>query len=88
MNADPQPCFWVYNDDRIEGTEKDRQDLQAAMDGLEQWAECCGMELNMEKCKVMHVGLNYAKHEYTMGGIKLVCTEEVKALWVLVNNKL
>ena len=50
------------------------------MDGLERWAECCGMELNMEKCKVMHVGLNYAKHEYTMGGIKLVCTEEVKAL--------
>ena len=46
------------------------------------------MPLNLEKCKVMHIGKNNPIHEYMLDGVKLnVCTTE-KDLGVIVTNDL
>ena len=39
-------------------TMKDREELQEALDKLNNWADVRGMEFNVSKCKVMHVGHN------------------------------
>jgi hypothetical protein len=42
------------------------------------WAEKCGMQFNLEKCKIMHVGRNNPQYEYKMNGMVLSTTEEEK----------
>jgi hypothetical protein len=37
-------------------TDKKKQELQEALDKLCEWASKWGMEFNMSKCKVMHMG--------------------------------
>ena len=37
-------------------TQEDKEKLQQALDGLAEWANTWGMEFNVAKCKVMHVG--------------------------------
>ena len=37
-------------------TQEDKEKLQRAQDGLVEWASTWGMEFNVAKCKVMHVG--------------------------------
>ncbi len=49
-------------------TMKEREDLQEALDKLSNWADRWGMEFNVNKCKVIHVGHNNKKHTYTMKG--------------------
>ena len=68
--------------------EEDKRRLQAALDGLVGWAERWGMEFNVQKCKVMHIGRNNQRHKYSMGGMELGTTEEEKDLGVLMSNKL
>ncbi len=42
-------------------TEQDRKDMQQALDNLGTWASRWGMEFNVPKCKVMHLGHNNPK---------------------------
>ncbi len=56
-------------------TVKEREDLQEALDKLSSWADVWGMEFNVNKCKVMHVGHNNEKHTYSMKGQQLAETE-------------
>jgi Reverse transcriptase (RNA-dependent DNA polymerase) len=44
--------------------EEDRQQLQAALDGLVNWSKKWGMAFNVKKCKVMHVGRNTIRSDY------------------------
>ena len=67
---------------------QDRVKLQAALDGLLSWAECWGMEFNVKKCKVMHVGHANPKFTYNMRGSQLEVTEEERDLGVIMTNKL
>ncbi|MFN9943210.1 MAG: reverse transcriptase domain-containing protein, partial [bacterium] len=46
----------------------ERGELQEALDKLCRWADLWGMEFNVKKCKVMHVGHNNQRYQYTMGG--------------------
>jgi ribonuclease P/MRP protein subunit RPP40 len=54
----------------------ERGELQGALDNLCKWAELWGMEFNIKKCKVMHVGFNNQRYKCTMGGEQLEVTEE------------
>jgi hypothetical protein len=67
---------------------KDREDLQEALDKLSNWADRWGMDFNVNKCKIMHVGHNNEKHIYTMKGQQLTETEEERDIGVMVSRHL
>jgi hypothetical protein len=69
-------------------TMKEREDMQEALDKLSSWADRWGMEFNVSKCKVMHVGHNNEKHAYTMKGQQLTETEEERDIGVMVSRQL
>ena len=52
--------------------------LQDCLDNLVSWADKWGMEFNVAKCKVMHIGRGNPMHTYYMSGIALqeVSTEK------------
>jgi len=68
--------------------EAERDVLQSALDKLIDWAEKWGMQFNVKKCKVMHIGHSNRKFEYTMNGEKLEVTEEEKDIGVCMTSNL
>ena len=68
--------------------EEDRAKLQTALNGLVSWAGHWGMEFNVQKCKVMHVGRSNAGHKYSMDGVELCTTEEERDLGVIMSYRL
>ena len=69
-------------------SEEDRDRLQEAVDKLLDWASKWGMEFNVRKCKVMHVGHANPRYDYTMGGTRLEKTDEERDLGVVMTSKL
>jgi hypothetical protein len=69
-------------------TEKDREELQAALDQLCTWADKWGMVFNVDKCKVMHMGHQNPAFNYTMKGHVLEETMEEKDIGVMVTSNL
>jgi ribonuclease P/MRP protein subunit RPP40 len=69
-------------------TEQDKKDMQQALDNLSRWAERWGMEFNLLKCKVMHLGHNNPQHDYLMDGQRLEHTTEENDIGVTVSNTL
>ena len=65
-------------------TDRDREVLQQALNMLEAWAQRWGMEFNVAKCKVMHLGQRNPHHQYTMPGRVLTETKEEKDIGVVV----
>ena len=68
--------------------EEDRVMLQRALDSMAEWAERWGMEFNVNKCKIMHLGKNNPEFEYFLYGTKLAVTEEEKDVGVQINKNL
>ena len=68
--------------------DNDRKKLQTVLDRLCTWASKWGMEFNTKKCKVMHIGKNNKKFQYTMNGNILETTEEERDLGVIIDNTL
>jgi len=66
----------------------DVADLQKCLDDLVTWADTWGMQFNVTKCKVMHVGRLNPHAEYTMSGIKLATTEAERDIGVKVHKSL
>ena len=62
----------------------DRAALQGALNRLTEWADRWGMAFNVQKCKVMHVGRNNPRHEYSMAGTVLSETVEERDLGVVM----
>ncbi len=73
---------------QIVATQEQRDGLQAALSSLMDWATDWGMEFNVKKCKVMHIGHNNQKQAYHMGGEVLQVTEEEKDVGVTVSKNL
>eukprot|EP00061_Rhincodon_typus_P005455 g24986.t1 len=65
----------------IEATEK----LQKDLDRLGDWAKKWQMELNMGKCKVMHIGKNTGM-DYFLNGGKIQKSQVQRDLGVLVED--
>ena len=66
----------------------DRNKLQATLDNLTKWAQDWGMSFNIPKCKIMHIGRNNPRYEYTMSGKLLAKVEEEKDIGVTVHSSL
>jgi hypothetical protein len=69
-------------------TDKERQELQEALDKLCHWADRWGMEFNVSKCKVMHMGHSNQKHDYYMNGQQLEKSEEERDIGVMITSNL
>jgi hypothetical protein len=69
-------------------SQEDRQTLQKALDDLCDWADRWGMEFNIPKCKVMHMGHQNPEHKFSMRGKELEATCEEKDIGVAVTSNL
>jgi ribonucleases P/MRP protein subunit RPP40 len=63
-------------------------ELQATLDRLCKWAVDWGMQFNMEKCHVMHVGRGNPNHEYSMNGTRLATTKEERDVGFIISENL
>ena len=73
---------------QIMSTDEDKEKLQQALDNLCAWADRWGMEVNIKKCKIMHLGHNNPCHLFTMKNQQLETTETERDIGVNVSNLL
>ena len=66
----------------------DSKKLQETLDKLVGWAKKGGMEYNIPKCKIMHLGRNNPMYVYKMDGKQLDVVEEEKDIGVIVHRSL
>ena len=69
-------------------SEEDRDRLQSALNKLVDWAARWGMQFNITKCKVMHIGARNPQYEYSMNRVVLATTKEEKDLGVIMTDRL
>jgi len=69
-------------------TESDKQELQQSLDRMCEWADNWGMEFNIKKCKIMHVGRNNPRFQYKMKEQDLEETEQETDIGVIITNDL
>ena len=69
-------------------TDLDRATLQNALNNLMEWSQKWGMQFNVDKCKIMHMGRTNPAYEYTMDGKKLQETKEEKDIGVKITSNL
>ncbi len=60
--------------------------LQRGLDKLSNWACACQMKFNVEKCRVMHLGINNDNVEHLMNGVELPVTNTEKDLGVMIRD--
>ena len=69
-------------------TSKDAEELQQNIETIESWAEEWQMQLNADKCSVMHLGRNNQEYKYKLKDQVLKVTECERDLGVMVQNNL
>jgi hypothetical protein len=69
-------------------SKKGADELQEALNNLFEWASLWGMQFNVEKCKIMHIGHNNPGYDYYMGGVKLKVVEEETDVGVIMQKNL
>jgi ribonucleases P/MRP protein subunit RPP40 len=63
-------------------------ELQTTLNELCAWATRWGMQFNVAKCHVMHVGRHNPRSAYTMNGLQLATTACEKDVGVMISDKL
>ena len=63
-----------------------QHELQRDLDTAVEWAQTWQMQVNTNKCKVMHVGHRNERAIYNMGNHRLEEVEEEKDLGVLIHR--
>lgn len=66
----------------------DKNYFQKDINSLCEWAENWGMELNISKTKVMHLGRNNIKYEYKISDTIIDRTVEQKDLGIIIHDSL
>ena len=85
-------CLIFADDTKIFNRITNHQDhvkLQNDLDQLSAWCTKWGMELNLEKCKVMHIGKSNPKYTYSLNNTHLNETncERDLGIWVQSDGK-
>ena len=80
--ADDTKLAQIFNND------SDAEELQKTLDRLCNWASEWGMEFNVAKCPVMHMGKRNQIHSYSMDGVVLSRTVEERDIGVVVSDNL
>lgn len=73
---------------QVVANESDRQTLQTCLNELFNWSMRWGMEFNISKCKVLHVGRNNQGFNYSMNGEQLPVITQEKDLGVITHQSL
>jgi ribonucleases P/MRP protein subunit RPP40 len=68
--------------------EKDREELQEVFNKLYEWALAWGMEFNIPKCKVMHVGRGNPRNKYNMNGVEFQAVDEETDIGIVAHRAL
>ena len=66
----------------------DAQAFQRIIDNLWDWSNKWGMSFNVEKCKIMHIGIKNPQMPYFMDGKLLEAISEEKDLGILITDNL
>ena len=66
----------------------DAERFQADINRLAEWAKEWTMEFNVAKCKVMHLGRNNPRFQYTMNEVLLSVTNEERDLGIWVDSSM
>jgi hypothetical protein len=59
-------------------------ELQAALSNIFDWSVTWGMEFNVKKCPVLHIGRSNPGHTYTMGGQRLAVSMSERDVGVTI----
>ena len=84
-------CKIFADDTKIYKHVKNPEDgiaLQKDLDKLQDWSKEWMLYFNVEKCKVMHSGINNPHIQYHMNNIPLSTTNKERDLGVLINSNL
>ena len=73
---------------QIVNTDQDRQILQTCLDNLVKWSQNWGIEFNIPKCKVLHVGRNNNNYTYYMNGSMVTNVSQGKDIGVVTHESL
>ena len=79
------------DDTKIMGRAKSLEDcinIQNDLHKLELWSKQWEMEFNVDKCKVMHIGKNNVRFDYTMFNNSLIETNKEKDLGIIISSDL
>jgi hypothetical protein len=82
-------CKLYADDSKIIARIKNESDsckLQQDLDAIVKWTETWLMQLNLDKCKVMHVGYKNPAFNYTMAQHTLTTTEAERDLGVTITS--
>jgi len=66
----------------------DQELLQRCLDDLVDWAATWGMQFNIEKCHVVHIGRNNPRYSYTMAGTRLIESDKERDIGVIISENL
>ena len=69
-------------------TSAEKQELQSDLDHLIRWAEKWQMQFNVDKCKVLHIGSNNDRTNYSLNGSELCKANHEKDLGIIISNNL
>ena len=69
-------------------TIEDQEKLQAALNQLYSWSKKWGMEFNVSKCKILHVGKNNPNFDYYLASEKLQVVESEKDIGVKIHSSM
>jgi hypothetical protein len=68
--------------------EADRAKLQGVLDRLCTWTAEWGMEFNVSKCKIMHIGKKKPKYAYEMEGQQLEQVDSERDIRIQITSNL
>ena len=73
---------------QVVATKQDIDKLQEDLINICKWSKEWLMLFNQDKCRVMHIGFNNTRAEYTMDGFKLEDTNEERDLGIIMQEDL
>ena len=90
--AMPNQIFKKFADDTkivqiLDGPDSS-EELQNTLNRLCEWAVTWGMQFNVSKCHVMHIGRHNPHHQYSMNGVVLDVSNEERDIGVTVTSNL
>ena len=69
-------------------SDSDRADIQGALDRLQQWCSDWQLNINIDKCYVVHFGSKSPNYTYFINGSQIKATDFVPDLGVYVDSQL
>ena len=67
---------------------EDVESLQEVLDKLYSWSETWQMQLNVDKCSVIHLGHNNRQYNYKLGDKQLRSSQSERDLGIIIDSSM